>query len=421
MYHAVCAADPGNACPSVMLVPYGKLPGEDLTPPIRVCAWDGAQLENCVAYDVAANFVYQAAIPPPAYAPLLAPSTRNTRVFAQTAHVSGGGGVWSVFFTLAQTSHWLQVAQITATGTSALGTAKPSLSVPMQITVHRPCSVENCVGCASLSLQHICYAAQQCQLARCIGTMVHQRRPLCAIGMTVQALVLEETAMVQGAWLVISETMVEILSLSEGGIGMPAAVTWPDQAFYGFVCSAKDISATAISVLISSVAGVVQSASQSPIVEAALHTQVIDNRAMAIFTLTSAAVTNFLYQIALAPLYTLLAYQKTMVCTANSVLSTVGVNSITIGDPSIQNASASALGRCMSQYTTENTQGGGTGTGNNAQSIAAAAIGSLSLSVGLEVLMHPLDATFTWLQGCLMGLQDVVETLDRSRFFKFEG
>lgn len=292
----------------------------------------------------------------------------------------------------------------------ATGSSHTSVDVPMTVTIQRPCSIENCVGCSSLAVQQICYAAQQCQLARCIGTLVHQRRPLCAIGMNLAAMVQQQTSLVHGAWLIVSETMVAVLSLS-GGVGLPSSVVWPDQAFYGFICSAKDVSATSIAIVMASINGVVQTVGETPMAEAAVPS--IDNRALALFTMTSAALTNFLNQLALAPLYTLIATQKTFICSANSVLTTVGLNSITIGDSAIQSASARAAGRCMTQYTTENTQGGAAGT---TQSITAAAVGAMSLSVGLETLMHPIDAGLTWLQGCVLGLQDIVQTLSRSRW-----
>lgn len=402
----MCAADPYNGCPSVLIVPFAALPDGSF-PPVRVCdrTDDGASVRNCASYDVDTSFTYRAGIPAPVSA-----HYRRT-LFGQTGwpDLSAGGGAWSVFFTLGQTSHWLQVLTVTGATASASG----SLPVDMELTVRRPCSISNCVGCASLGLQQVCYTAQQCQLARCIGTMVHQRRPLCAVGMNLAAMVHQQTALTYGAWLIVSETMVDVLALSTGGIQTPIAVTWPDQAFYGFICSAKDVSATGIAILTSAINGVVQSAAQTPVAGASLQSQSIDNRFFALFTMTSAAVTHFLHQLTLAPLYTLLATQKTMVCSANSVLSTVGLNSITVGDPAIQNASSSALGRCMSQYTTENMQGGGTGSAGTV-SIAASAVGALSLSVGLEVLMHPLDASFTWLSGCVKGLQDVVQTLARS-------
>ena len=114
--------------------------------------------------------------------------------------------------------------------------------------------------------QRLCYAAQQCQLGRCVGTMVHQNRPLCAVGMATQSLLDQQLSLTQGAWLMISETVLDVLVLA-GGVTPPTSIQWPDQAFYGFVCSAKDVSATAISIVMSTIGGIVQSAGQTPVQE----------------------------------------------------------------------------------------------------------------------------------------------------------
>ena len=114
--------------------------------------------------------------------------------------------------------------------------------------------------------QRLCYAAQQCKLGRCIGTMVHQNKPLCAVGMAVQSLMEQELSLIQGAWLMISETVLDVLVLA-GGVTPPQSVHWPDQAFYGFVCTAKDVSATTISIVMSTIGGIVQSAGQTPVQE----------------------------------------------------------------------------------------------------------------------------------------------------------
>jgi len=80
---------------------------------------------------------------------------------------------------------------------------------------------------------------------------------------------------------------------------------------------------------------------------------------MILFTMTMEATTNFLHQIALYPLYVLIAMQKIYVCSANSILAVASQNQLamTIGDPSIQSFSDIGAGRCMTQYFAENTQG----------------------------------------------------------------
>jgi hypothetical protein len=286
----------------------------------------------------------------------------------------------------------------------------------MSLTVKRPCSIDNCVGCMDLGLQRMCYAAQQCQLARCIGTMVHQRRPLCAIGMNMQALVAQQLSLVEGAWLVISDTMVSVLALS-GGVAPSSAVTWPDQAFYGYICAAKDVSATGISIIMSSINGVAQSIGETPMAQAG--SSHVSNNIMVLFSMTMAATTGFLNQIALAPLYGLIAMQKTYVCNANSILAVVSSDKLhmTIGDPAIQNASAMATGKCMTQYFAENAQGDGSGT-DNAKSLVEGVVDTmtnLAMNIQLDSMVHPIDAMLTWMQGVVSGLEDVVQTIDRNK------
>ena len=314
-------------------------------------------------------------------------------------------------------SHWLQLCRVATLPNGLVdGSSATSMDTSMTLTVKRPCSIDNCVGCVDLGLQRMCYAAQQCQLARCIGTMVHQRRPLCAIGMNMQALIAQQMSLVEGAWLVISETMVAVLALS-GGVSASSSVTWPDQAFYGYICAAKDVSATGISIIISSINGVAQSVGETPIAQAGDGDRT--NNAMAIFSMTMAATTGFLNQIALAPLYSLIAMQKTYICNANSILAAVSSDklSMTIGDPAIQDASSKATGKCMSQYFAENAQGDGSGT-DNAKSLVDGVVETMTntaMNIRLDSMIHPIDATLTWMSGVVSGLQDVVQTIDRNK------
>jgi hypothetical protein len=319
-----------------------------------------------------------------------------------------------------QLSHWLQLAKVNLfidnTAASSYGSA---LDTAMSLTVNRPCSIDNCVGCTDLGLQRLCYAAQQCQLARCIGTMVHQQRPLCAIGMYLESLIRQDLSMVEGAWLVVSESVVGIIGTA-GGVNPPTSVNWPDQAFYGYICSAKDVSATAIAIVTSSIGGIVQAAGQTPFSQSAGQTHLITNNAMILFTMTMMATTNFLHQLALAPLYSTIALQKTFMCEVNSVLAVVAsdLSSITLGDASITPYTSRASGKCVSQYQSENTQGEGSGT-QNSKSLMSAALSkvlNLAMVMKMEPMIHSLDAGFTWAQGVVSGLEDIVQTVDRSRW-----
>lgn len=85
--HIVCAADAANQCPTVMLVPRMQQLPDGTAPAVRICRRDADRLENCAAYAMASNFIYQLPV-----------ATGQT--LAQTA--AAGASSWSVFFTLAQ-------------------------------------------------------------------------------------------------------------------------------------------------------------------------------------------------------------------------------------------------------------------------------------------------------------------------------
>lgn len=127
--------------------------------------------------------------------------------------------------------------------------------------------------------------------------------------------------------------------------------------------------------------------------------------------MTMASMTNFLHQLALAPLYGLMATQKSYVCSTNSLLAATTGMSVMVGDASTQQASGIAAGKCMSQYYTTNAQEPGASTGAGVLQTLTTAV----TTIQLDALIHPLDAAMTWMLGCVSGLQDIVQTVNRAR------
>lgn len=403
--HKVCQITSTYDCSTVFLIP--KISNLN----VQVCNKEGNNIANCIMHTTDIDFTYRVGL-----------TTVGT--VSQSVSVQGDPYVWHIFATAPneQQSHWLQVMKIVL---DALGSASGSLEVGiparLNVNVRRKCSLENCVGCRDLALQRLCYAASECQVARCIGTTVHQRRPLCSIGMNLAATVQNQLSLVEGAWLIVSETMVSVLSLS-GGVNAPENITWPDKAFFAYICSAKDMTSTAISIVTSSLNGIVQSIGETPMAQA--NQPQISNNAFILFSMTMAATTNFLNQVAMFPLYSLIATQKIFVCNANSVLAVIGGDrmSVTIGDHALQKASDKSAGKCISQYFEESSLGAGTGT-NNEETLVNAAMNSIVetfAAMKLEMMIHPMDAALTWLQGVVSGLQDVIQTMDRNRSVIFE-
>lgn len=324
---------------------------------------------------------------------------------------------FTVFISSDDASHWLRILSIQLTGTTARGFTTASIPATVTTTNVQTCSLNSCIGCTRLAVQRLCFAAQQCQVARCIGSQVNQLRPLCAVGGVTESTFFAMLSAIQGVWSIIASTLVTILR-SAGGLNPPQSIDWPDQVFYGLVCSMKDIVASQVSVITSTVNGIIQAS--VPVAATALG-EPVDNRFLAMFSLTMTSVTNFLFQLCLGPLYAAIAAQKVVVCQANSLLGVIaGDNHISIGDPEIQNASGAAAGICMTQVFSENSQGTNSGM-DNAQAAASGSsqlllkLGGLALSLPLDAMKHPLDVMFTYAQGVILGLQDILQTVDQRK------
>ena len=331
--------------------------------------------------------------------------------------VSSNPKAFTVFLTSNDASHWLRILSIDISDTKASAVTKASIPATVTTTKVQTCSLSSCIGCTQLAVQRLCFAAQQCQVARCIGSQVNQLRPLCAVGAVTESSYFAMLAGIQGVWSIIASTLVTIIQTS-GGLNPPKSIDWPDQVFYGLVCSMKDIVASQISIITSTVNGIIQSS--VPVASAALG-EPVDNSFLAMFSLTMTSVTNFLFQSALAPLYAAIAVQKVMVCQANSLMGVIsGDNHIAIGDPEIQTASSAAAGMCLTQVFSENAQG--TNSGMDADQAFATGssqllmkLGGLSLSLPLDAMKHPMDVLFTYAQGVILGLQDILQTVDQRK------
>jgi hypothetical protein len=324
---------------------------------------------------------------------------------------------FTIFLTTNDASHWLRILSMELSDTKAMAVTKASIPATVTTTNVQACSLNSCIGCTRLAVQRLCFAAQQCQIARCIGSQVNQIRPLCAVGGITESTYFAMLSTIQGIWSIIASTLVTIIQTS-GGLDPPKSIDWPDQVFYGLVCSLKDIVASQVSVLTSTVNGIIQS---SVPVASAILGEPVDNKFLAMFTLTMTSITNFLFQLALAPLYAAIAVQKVMVCQSNSLMGIIaGDNHIAIGDPEIQTASSAAAGICMTQVFTENAQGTNSGMDNAESSAVGSAqlllkLGGLALSLPLDAMKHPLDVLFTYAQGVILGLQDILQTVDQRK------
>jgi len=134
-----------------------------------------------------------------------------------------------------------------------------------------------------------------------------------------------------------------------------------DDAFFGYICSAKDTLGQMTSIITSSVgAGIVTGYSnrKREAIAIADGTAVFtgNDEYTASVTILLNGINSFLYQLVLFPLYSMIALQKSVVCTTNDVFAlfdAVGFR-IRLGRPDFQAASDVAAGVCMTSFFAEN-------------------------------------------------------------------
>jgi hypothetical protein len=143
-------------------------------------------------------------------------------------------------------SHWLKQVRVGVhvddtglRGRSVSAQSMHSQQVNATITTYHRCDRISCLGCQSIKLQALCYAAQQCSVTQCVGTIVNQNRPLCNIGLMAKSYGESTLSMMLGAWLIFTESYGKILDAALVGPSAEVNMEWVDDAFFGYICSAK--------------------------------------------------------------------------------------------------------------------------------------------------------------------------------------
>ena len=73
-------------------------------------------------------------------------------------------------------THWLSQIRLDMQGGAAHASTYQSLEVTKTYELRQKCNYQTCNGCVDLDVQRLCYGAQQCTIARCIGTLTNQNR-----------------------------------------------------------------------------------------------------------------------------------------------------------------------------------------------------------------------------------------------------
>ena len=212
---------------------------------------------------------------------------------------------------------WLRQTRVDADGfvQGVYGSAR----VEIQAEVEGRCDELGCEGCGTLQVQRLCLAYAQCALINCVGTPVHQTRPLCGVGGLLRHFGEMALQATHGAWAVFTEMLgltleLRLLTLQE------ARLLWPDDAFMCHVCEAKDATAEFFSILTATLNTALQ-AGNANVAFLFGGASNVDTNADAALTISATALNGFMHQAALLPLFMMVASRQIMMCQASPKLA----------------------------------------------------------------------------------------------------
>ena len=307
--------------------------------------------------------------------------------------------------------------------TNALVSKSMSRNIPVSMEIQLTCSVENCNGCKSPVVYRACYAAQQCSLARCIGTVVNLERPLCSVGRLLQVGLDVDLVKLHGVWTILIDLVIFILRSATGQQQSAIELQFIDEVFFSLICEAKNGIIASMSIITSLVNGIMNNAGRERARQQAVHSNIVVDEdaanAEAVRTLTAAATTNFLSQLSLGILYVPIVMKKTLMCHTDAFLSVLDIGGFKLRLQSKKYTEATNVmtGRCLSQYVEESMQQptsaeSGEGFAKVMEDMVVDG-GTAMMQIPFERMLHVFDASFSYGLGILSGMKDLIATADQ--------
>lgn len=266
------------------------------------------------------------------------------------------------------------------------------------------CNERSCEGCPDLQLQRLCLAYGKCALINCVGTPVHQRKPLCGVGGLLKHTGDMALRSTHAAWAVFTEMLGLIMELRLMK-KREAQLLWPEDSFMCYVCAAKDGSAEFFSILTATLNMALQlsGANVGYLYGGASN---VNRNADAVLTIGATALNGFMHQLALLPLFTMIASHQVMTCQTVGVVALLdGVSGFKVHliPPDQTTDSDAVTGRCLTvgalaltQYPTDSKKGLGTVVASLAASAA-----DLLLVAQIEPVLHYIDMGLSYMMGVL--------------------
>ena len=230
----------------------------------------------------------------------------NMVVAAKSLHTS-----W-VFAASQNGWDWLLQLRLEGTFTNVYS----STPVTARMSQQGHCDAISCEGCSDLATNRLCQAYNKCALMNCVGTPVNLRRPLCGIGGVLRAYTTLGVQSFRGGWTMFVELLSLVISLS-AQTSSGANIAFPEDEFMGYMCTAKNAFANSWAVITSALNSALYlgHANVGFMYHGASN---VDTNADAMLTITMKAVTVFLNQLSLLPLYGMLATHQIYICQASA-------------------------------------------------------------------------------------------------------
>jgi hypothetical protein len=293
------------------------------------------------------------------------------------------------------------------------------------------CTVTTCVGChgthpLQVDLQNKCFAAASCGIAKCVGTPVNMKRPMCQIASLLGLQIAFVRVNIQSFWDFFSRSIITIVELSQSRREL-YEITTPQETTMATVCSAKDGIIESIAIFGALYAQIpahtLDSASQEP-----LSLQEIRYNTERVMIAT--AVVEFLSQIGLGAVYVPLVSSKVMQCQLNDAFLVIEGIATTIaqastkadivkfrmGSQKFDQINDYAIGMCLTDKFKQDMRD------------IADPVREQSISSGLQdifdgitglvttqkygILAMGLDGIFSWILGILSGTMNLMQVVD---------
>lgn len=345
---------------------------------------------------------------------------------------------------------WLQVLQLYIDRQGGRGAMRSSLRAETSAKVLMGCTVHTCGACAhSLAghdtdaeltqLENVCYAAKQCGVERCAGTLVNMRKPLCNLGNYLTSELHSVRVLLQALWIMITDKISSTVELTHKR-REEFQIKWPMKSMQQTTCTAKD-SIVSMAATMTSLLGAVSHLMQDVSLSNGHSSANVDARAHARYIMVLAATTNMLSAVMLWPVYQAIVLQKFVACTATDVTYTImrvadaASNgrqpqlTIKFRDNMDEAAETAGVALCLTEDVRQSLEDAGVRVkqvsanknmkgANKITRIITDAISSTIdtvLAAKVQFAYHVADIWCAWTAAVIKGMMDIAQTVDWER------